>query len=133
MLAKFEELLLGHTDLFPEVAEVAVDHLGREDVVTGRHGRVAREDGIRPNPAGCFIACEAFKRMLAQALQQVERGMPLVGVPVVRLDAERAQRAYAADPKDDLLPEPVLEITTVEPRRNRPRPLGVAVDIGSSR
>ena len=56
--------------------------------------------------------------------------MPLVHVEHRRLEAERAQRAHAADAEHELLPQPVRAVAAVEPVGDRARPVRVAVDVG---
>ena len=56
--------------------------------------------------------------------------MALVHVEDGRLEAERAQRADAADAEDELLPEPVLAVAAVEPVGDRARLGRVPLDVG---
>ena len=56
--------------------------------------------------------------------------MSLVGVEHVRVDAERVERADAADTEEDLLAQPVLGVAAVQAVGHVAHVVGVLVDIG---
>ncbi len=100
----------------PRPLQVMLDPIERERIVARGDGRVRREDGGGPHAGERFVEAHAFGDVLVDALQDDEPGMALVQVPHGRRDAERADRAHAADAKNDLLLETGFAIAAVETR-----------------
>ena len=110
--------------------EVLLDQVERERVVAGRHRRVRREHRRSPHLLERVVERSALLDQLADALQRDEGGVAFVQVPHRRRDAERAQRAHAADAENDLLLDARLAIAAVEPRRQLAIPRRVLREIG---
>ena len=110
-------------------AEVAAHELGVEDLVPGGHGRVRGEDRRRPDLLDRLVAADAGDEQLAHALEHEERGVALVHVEDRRLEPERPQRAHAADPEDELLPQPLLAVAAVQRPGDAAGAVGVALDV----
>ena len=129
--AERDELVPGEPAARDERRDVPLDERRVEDLVPGRHGRVRREHGRRAQPLQRRVAREAaVLDELAQPLELEERRVALVHVEDGRLEPEPAQHAHAADAEHELLPQPVLAVAAVELVGDRPRPVGVAVDVG---
>ena len=117
-------------------AEVLGDQVAREAVDAGRHGRVRREDHAGAGRLQRLVERELLRlHELADALEAEEAGVALVGVEHLGLRcpgdaAEGAQRAYAADAEQQLLLQPVLAATAVEPVGDIALRGIVALDIG---
>ena len=107
--------------------EHLVDAVG---LVPGRHGRVRREDEALAHGGERILERRAFRDRLRGELEPGECGMAFVQVADGRLDAERLQRADAADPEQRVLREPDRAIPLVEPRR---RPAARRVVLGQLR
>ena len=86
----------------------------------------------RPTRRSASAAARAGSRghHLARALDEQERRVALVQVPDGGLDAERSQRAHAADPEHELLAEAHLAAAHVEDVGDRPIGLVVGRDVG---
>ena len=97
--------------------EVAAHQLAVEGLVARRHRRVGGEDGGRLHRGERLGQAVARLHPLARALERQERDVALVHVPHGGVDAERAQRAHAADAEHDLLAQPHLAAAHVERRR----------------
>ena len=96
-------------------AEVLVDELPRKAVDAGGHRRVGGEDVAGPHRFdGLRVAQPVVHDRLPDAFEAEEAGVALVGVEHLRLDAERLQRADAADAEQDLLAQAVLDVAAVE-------------------
>ena len=67
---------------------------------------------------------------LADPLQPEEPGVALVGVEHLGVDAERVERAHAADAEEDLLTQPVLGLAAVEPVGDGAQVGSVLLDVG---
>ena len=91
--------------------QLAVEHLvaGGDRGVDGEH-RIAADaaKGLAGRQAGLG------GDELAGALDEQERGVPLVEVPHRRVDAERPQGPHAADAEDELLAQPHLASADVQ-------------------
>ena len=99
-------------------------------VVTCRNGRV---HGVERRGAHQFqglVEGESFGHVIAQTLQVAERGMPLVAVINVFLDAQFLQRQDAADAQQNLLLETILPIAAIEAVGDGTVELGVHVVVG---
>jgi len=107
--------LEGKVELATVRAEVFLDELRREHVEARRHRRVGREH--RPRPCRLERLGErqpVLAHEAADALEAEEGRVALVHVEDDGLEAERAQRAHAADAEHDLLPDAVLLVAAVE-------------------
>ena len=84
----------------------------------------------------CRISSSASSKLdaaldeIANALQHDERGVPFVEVEDAGLDAERPQRAHAADAEDDFLLDARLAVAAVQPGRQLAIPRRVLLEIG---
>src|SRR4051812_50090047 len=114
-MSERQELLPGQSELRPEVAEVAVDQIRREDVMTGGYRGVRGEDRRRDDSLGCLVEGQSFRYPFADSLQEVEAGVALVAVPVDRIDIHGPQSAHATNAEDLFLPQPVFLVAAVEP------------------
>ena len=56
--------------------------------------------------------------------------MALVAVEHLRVDPEGTQRSHAADAEDDLLAQPVVRVTAVQPVGDGDTVGAVAIDVG---
>ena len=101
----------------PEAGQVFFDEVKRERIVPGWHRRVRREHRRPSYFVDRFVEGRAALREIADALQDDERGVPLVEVEDRGIGAERLQRAHAADPEDDLLLDARFAIAAVEAGR----------------
>ena len=101
----------------PRALQVMLHAIEREGIVARGHRRMRREDRRPPHGGQRVVEAHAFGDVLVDALQDDECGVPFVEVPHGRCDAERAQRANAADAEDDLLLQPRLAIAAVQARR----------------
>ncbi len=99
------------------VAKDGVHLVGAELVMPGRHGRVGGEDAGLANGLSVRL-CGVAKGRTAQArLEQADgqqRGVALVHVADLRLNAQGMQHMNAAEAKDGLLAEPVVGVAAVE-------------------
>ena len=100
------------------IAHQAVEEIRRESVVAGGDRRVGGEDGGVGHRLAGFFQRVARGYQLAQSLQAGESGVALVHVVDGGFDARSAQGADAADAQDQLLQEPGVLPTAVEPGRN---------------
>ena len=101
-----------------EAAQRFDDLLGGIGVVARRDGRVGGEDG--PGPHGLQAGVERAA-VRARLLERHERGVALVEVQDAGLDAERGERAGAADAEQDVLGEPRVGLADVQARRDPAR------------
>ena len=86
-----------------------------EVVVAGRHRRVGGEHRVRRDGLDRRLERAARRaRQAAHALEDQERGVALVDVPDGRLEADRGERARAADAEHDLLLEARDAVAAVE-------------------
>ena len=118
------------SDLAPRAGEVLLDQMERKRIVARRDGRVRREDRRPLDLFERVVERPSLLDHLADALQRHERGVAFVQVPHGGLDAERAQRAHAADTEDDFLLDARLAVAAVEPRRQLAVPRRVFREIG---
>jgi hypothetical protein len=92
---------------------------------------VRREDGRAPHGLECLVE----RRVLvfdqnAHSLECGEGGVALVQVEDGRPEAERRERADAADAEHELLPDTRLAVAAVEPIGERARPCRVLGEVG---
>ncbi len=128
--AQAEETLAIDAKRFAQRAQVLVDEGGAEAVVAGRHGRVRREDDLRRDAAQGLPRVDALDdHTLAHDLERGERAVALVEMEDAWRDAERRQRAHAADAEQQLLPDADAVVAAVEPRRQLAILGLVAVDV----
>ncbi len=97
-------------------------------LVAREHGRVRRKDDLLARRVHGVVQLHPVGRLLADQLDGREQRVALVEVVQVDLDAERPQRADAADAEDDLLRDARLARTAVKVRRRVG--LGVARQVG---
>src|SRR4051812_35811012 len=88
-----------------------------------------REDAVAADLVPRRLELVAASDVFARTLRQEEGGVALVQVPDGGRDRERAERANAADAKDELLVQPHLAATDVEDVRDRPVALVVLGDV----
>ena len=83
----------------------------------GRHRRVRREDDLRRDAPERFPRVDAFGlHPLADQLERGERAVPFVEVDDAGRDAQRVERAHAADAEQQLLADADAIVAAVEPR-----------------
>ncbi len=97
-----------------QLADVAHDEVLVELLVTGRDGRVRREDRRPAHMLEGVCRLHPLRRELAQPFDLQEGRVALVQVEDVRLDPERRERADTADAEQELLADPVLAVAAVE-------------------
>ena len=114
----------------PAAREVLFDLVERERVVTGRHRCVGGEHRRAAHRGHGLVERGAALDVFADALQRDERRVAFVQVPHRGRDAQRAQRAHAADAEDHLLLDAHLAIAAVEARRELAIPRRVLREIG---
>ena len=112
---QLEKALHRDAELAYEALEMLRDELEPEGVVTGGHRRVGREHAGRRHRFQRGIERQAVAEVLAQQLEDQERGVAFVQVPYGRLHAQGAQRAHAADAENHLLAHARGVIAAVEP------------------
>src|SRR3569832_1913881 len=112
--AEREELPHAHSELVDVLREIAHHQMLIEDVVTRGYRRVRGEHGAGRDELACNIERQAALHVLAYALENLECGVAFVDVPDGRLEAERAQRAYAADAEHDLLLDARVDVAAVQ-------------------
>ena len=116
--AEREEPVAIRAERAPAAGEMLLDEVERKRVVAGRHRRVRREHRGRADLARARRrTLTPLLDQIADALQHDEAGVPFVEVEHAGLDAERLQRADAADAEHDLLLDARLAVAAVEPRR----------------
>src|SRR5690606_29981230 len=99
----------------PDVsAEIAFQQLGREIIVTGCDGGVGREDDACGRAQGGIAEALALEQQGTRSLARGERGVTLVQVDDLRLEAGGAERAHAADAEEDLLLQTVLVVAAIQ-------------------
>ncbi len=97
-----------------ELAGVALDELLGEHLVAGRDRRVGREDRRRPDLLERLGDRHPPLDERAHALEHEEGRVALVEVEHGRPDAQRFERADAADAEQQLLADPVLAVAAVQ-------------------
>ena len=109
--------LLGRDAQFvAQRAEVLLDQVAVEAVVAGGHGRVGGEDGVLRHLAqGGVEAHAVVLHVVADGLQRGEGAVALVEMIDAGHDAQRLQRAHAADAGDQLLADAGAVVAAVEP------------------
>ena len=72
-----------HVDakLLHEIGEISAHHVMIEDIVSGRHRGVGREDGVGGHELEGAVEIQALDDVFAAAFQQHERGVSFVDVP----------------------------------------------------
>ena len=130
VVSERQERITVRAERAPRAGKMRLHEGERKRVVAGGHRRVRREDGRPPNALERRFERRAFFDPIADALQDHEGRVPLVQMPGGRLDAQRLERAHAADAEDDLLLDPRLAIAAVEPRRELAVPWRVLFEIG---
>ena len=115
---------------FAKRSEVLLDEGRREAIVPGRDRRVRREDDLRRDAPERFPGVDALDHHpLADELERGEGAVSLVEVQDAGCDAERRERADAADAEEQLLPDADPVVAAVEPRRQLPILGLIAVDV----
>ena len=114
----------------PAARQVLFDLVERERVVAGRHRCVGGEHRRAAHRGHGLVERGAALDVFANALQRDERRVPFVQVPHRGRDAQRAQRAHAADAEDHLLLDAHLAVAAVEARRELAIPRRVLREIG---
>ena len=89
-----------------------------EGVVAGGDRRVRGEHAAGGDRFERRVERQTARQVLAQQLEDQERRVPFVQMPHGRLQAERAQRAHAADAEDHLLADARRFIAAVEAVRD---------------
>src|SRR4030095_14925075 len=93
---------------------MSFDEGERKRVVSRRHRRMRREHRCLTDALQRGLKCRPFLDAIADALQDDERRMTLVQMPRRRPNAQGLERAYAANPEDDLLLDARFTIAAVE-------------------
>ena len=128
--AQVEEPLAVESHPAPVVAEEAIHQVEAERVVARGHRRVRGEQRIGADGPQRGVERQPLSsHQLADALELQEGRVPLVHVPDGRLDAQRAQRAHAADAQHELLRDAHLHVAAVQPGRQLPIGRRVLLDI----
>ena len=128
--AEVERLVGLAADVADPGLEVLAHELAVEGLVAGGHRGVRREDRRALHRGERLVQAVAHAHPLARPLEREEGHVALVHVPDRGVDAERAQRAHAADPVDDLLAEPHLAPAHVQRAGDGPVGGVVERDVG---
>ena len=97
----------------PGALEVVLDAIEGKCVMAGCHRGMRREDRGLTHRSERIVETHASGDELVNPLQNDKCRVPFVQMPHRRRDAERAQRANAADAEDDFLLQPGLTIAAV--------------------
>ena len=100
----------------PAAGQVRFDHAERKRVVARRHRRVGGEHRGAADLLERGVERGSLFDQIADALEDDEAGVSFVQVEHAGIDAERLQRADAADAEDDLLLDARFAIAAVQPR-----------------
>ncbi len=95
-------------------AHVLAEQALVEIVVAGRHRRVYGVERRGAHELKGLVECHASVYVVDQALQVAERGVTLVAMVQLLLDAELLQHQHATHAEQDLLLQAVLPVATVE-------------------
>src|SRR5205814_8424311 len=98
----------------PRIGQVRFDEMKRKRIVSGRYRCMRCEDGRLANLFEGGVERVTVLDVIADALQDDERGVSFIEMPCSRRHAECLQRAYAADPENDFLLHPCLAIAAVQ-------------------
>ncbi len=129
-LAKRAQAVFALAEIADQRREVTAHHLVRKDVVTGRDRRVGREDRRGGHDLERGLEIDSVAHAFAQPLQHEKGRMSFVDVPDRGVQAQRAQRAHAADAEHDLLRNAHLAVPAIEFQRDAPVVGRVCLDIG---
>ena len=97
-----------------DAAEMLEEQVIGERIVARGHRRVRGEHALRGDRLEPGLEAEARGQLLAQQLERQERRMAFVHVPDGGREAERAQRAHAADAEHHFLRDAVRLVAAVE-------------------
>src|SRR6185436_13877495 len=128
--AEREELVAVRAERAPRAGQMLLDQMEGERVVSGGHGRVGREDRRLADLLERVLERPAPLDQLADPLQHDEARVALVEMERAGADAERLERADAADAEDDLLLNARLAIAAVEARGELAIPRRVFRQVG---
>ena len=102
-----------------------------EAIVARGHRRVRGEDDLRRDAAERLVGVDAFGgHALPHELERGEGAVAFVQMHDARRDAERCERADAADAEQQLLADADALVAAVEPRRQLAIFRLVALDVG---
>ena len=103
---------------------------GVKAVVAGRHRRVGGEDDLRRDAADRFGRLDALGlHPLPHQLERRERAVPFVEMHDAGRDAERRERAHAADAEQQFLADAHAAVAAVEARGQLAVLRAVALDV----
>ncbi len=120
-----EDILDGHAAVFEEGTGDAPHEIGVEPLVAGRDRGVDGEHAVASDVGPGVGECPACRDVLAGALGEEERGVPLVEMPDGGGETERPDGPHAADAQDQLLVE--AHLTTADVQDVGDRPVGFRV------
>ena len=123
--AELEELVDRDPALLEQRSCDAPDEVAVEPLVAGRDRRVDREHAVLPDVVPGVVEGHPRGDVLARTLGQQERRVALVQVPDRGRQAQRPDRADAADAQDELLVEPHLASADVQDVGDRPVGVGI--------
>ena len=89
-----------------------------------------REHAPLAGPRERVVERDSRRDVVGRELERRERRMALVEVEDARLDPERAERPYRADPEQPVLPEARERVALVEARGDPPVDRVVLVELG---
>ncbi len=101
--AEGHERVALHAQCFPNRSGAFLHLVGREDIVARRDRRMRSEHTRSANAPDRLLQLDPGGAKLAKPLDEHEAGVPLVGVPHGRFDAEGSHQAHPGDAEDPLL------------------------------
>ena len=129
--AEAHQLVVRDAQGVPHRAEVLLHQARVEPVMAGRHGRVGREHRLPGHPPDrVVVGIPVPLHPAPHGLERGEGGMAFVQVVDAGHDPQGTDRLHAADPQDDLLPDPGAGVTAVQSARQRPVLRGVFRNVG---
>ncbi len=128
--AEREQLLHRHVHGMCDVAEMLDEEAVGKGIVAGGHRCMSREHALRGHGLEPRLEGQSMRHLLAQQLDGQEGGMTLVHVPHRGRQAQRTQRANAADAEHDFLAQPVRLVAAVKPEGDIPVLRRVSLDVG---
>ena len=117
LAAKPHQPVLRNAQLVAQGAQVLLDQIAWEPVVTGGHRGVGGEDHFARNLMRSGVEIQAFfLHAIANRLQHRETAVPLIEVENTRSNAHGLEGAKAADAEEQLLANAGAPVSAIEAR-----------------
>ncbi len=118
LAAKAHQPFVRNAQLFAQRAQVLLNQIGMEPVVTRRHRGVGGEDHFPGNLMGGGVEVQAFfLHAIANRLQHGEPAVAFVEVENAGRNAHGLEGAKTADPEQQLLTNAGASVTAIQARR----------------